>query len=176
MNIIWVWTAMATVEVAVLAKLSSSRQDRLPCTKGFSQEEYYTKTESEMAEGQAVFNVTFRNCDEGNVQLKAADTSAFTVSQEGVIYTLQPLSLGVEEKPQVMIYAQDLQSNRIWYTRVHLEINTAPEQVRQQHTLPKGFTNVIHHYDITIIQATNTVVSTKPITCWHNIGFLAPCS
>ncbi|XP_043985769.1 cadherin-2-like [Gambusia affinis] len=130
MNIIWVWTAMATVEVAVLAELSSSRQDQLPCTKGFSQEEYYTKTESEMAEGQAVFNVTFRNCDEGNVQLKAADTSAFTVSQEGVVYTLQPLSLGVEEKAQVMIYAQDLQSNRIWHTRVHLEINTAPEQVK----------------------------------------------
>ncbi|XP_023195215.1 cadherin-2-like [Xiphophorus maculatus] len=130
MNIIWVWTAMATVEVAVLAELSSSRQDRLPCTKGFSQEEYYTKTESEMAEGQAVFNVTFRNCDEGNVQLKAADTSAFTVSQEGVVYTLQPLSLGMEEKAQVMIYAQDLQSNRIWHTRVHLEINTAPEQVK----------------------------------------------
>lgn len=83
--------------------------------------------------------VTFRNCDEGNVQLKAADTSAFTVSQEGVVYTLQPLSLGMEEKAQVMIYAQDLQSNRIWHTRVHLEINTAPEQVPQQHTLPKGF-------------------------------------
>uniref|UniRef100_A0A3P9PA57 Cadherin 2, type 1, N-cadherin (neuronal) n=1 Tax=Poecilia reticulata TaxID=8081 RepID=A0A3P9PA57_POERE len=75
--------------------------------------------------------VTFRNCDEGNVQLKAADTSAFTVSQEGVIYTLQPLSLGVEEKAQVMIYAQDLQSNRIWVNSlvVHSRVSSEAERL-----------------------------------------------
>ncbi|KAK5615077.1 Chromodomain-helicase DNA-binding protein, partial [Crenichthys baileyi] len=77
---------------------------------------------------------TFRNCNVGNVLLKAGGSYAFTVSQEGVVYTLQRLSLVGKEKAQVMIYAQDLQSSQIWQARVHLQIhqngsNTTPEQV-----------------------------------------------
>ncbi|KAM4739810.1 cadherin-2-like [Anableps anableps] len=162
MNILWVWTTMATVEAAVLAELSSSRQDLFPCTRGFSQEEYYTKTEPEMAAGQAVFNVTFRKCNEGNVHLKAGDSSAFTVSQEGVVYTVQQLSLGGKEGAQVMIYAQDRQSNQSWQTRVHLQINTTSEQVKPSATaLTQQVPEVLFPWHSVVVGGDGTVRRVK---------------
>ncbi|XP_047230302.1 cadherin-2-like [Girardinichthys multiradiatus] len=169
MNILWAWTMLtiATVEVAILAVQSSSRQESLACTRGFSQDEYYAKTEPEMAEGQAVFNVTFRNCNVGNVLLKAGDSYAFTVSQEGVVYTLQRLSLVGKEKAQVMIYAQDLQSNQIWQARVHLQIhqngsNTTPEQVMPgDAALTQQVPEVLFPWRNTVVSGDGTVRRVK---------------
>ncbi|KAM7388837.1 hypothetical protein PAMP_024984 [Pampus punctatissimus] len=80
-------------------------------------------------------HVSFMNCSGGNVWFEVRDTSNFKVSEDGVVYTLQRLSLVEKEKEVVVVvYAQDLQSKQVWKTRVHLLLQpdgkrAGPEQV-----------------------------------------------
>ncbi|TDH08223.1 hypothetical protein EPR50_G00095550 [Perca flavescens] len=139
MHLLGIWTLMAALQVVVLAEkaepLSSSELGSLPCTRGFTQEEYIIHTEQELAKGQAVFNVSFVDCGTGKVWFQVGDSSDFRVSEDGVVYALRRLSLAGKGNAVEVVYARDLQSKQVWKTRVHLRVHphgnsTGPEQVK----------------------------------------------
>ncbi|KAM4548235.1 cadherin-2-like [Odontesthes bonariensis] len=133
MNLLELWMLMATVQVAVLG--GRAKQEVLACRRGFTQEEYIVGMDQKLAKGQAVFNVTFRDCNEGKVWFKVGNSSDFSISDEGVVYTLRHLNLGEKKKAELVVYAQDMQSNCIGKAKVYLHIHpdgsfTALEQVK----------------------------------------------
>lgn len=80
--------------------------------------------------------VSFVDCGGGKVWFKVGDSSDFRVSEDGVVYALRGLSLAGRNKAMVVLYAQDLQSKKVWKTRVHLHVRpngniSEPEQVKQ---------------------------------------------
>uniref|UniRef100_A0A3B4YUC1 Cadherin-2-like n=1 Tax=Stegastes partitus TaxID=144197 RepID=A0A3B4YUC1_9TELE len=139
MHLLCVWMLMATVQVGAVGgeaeRSSSSKQGSLPCTRGFTQEEYIIEMDQELAKGQAVFNVSFMDCRAGKVWFKVGDSSDFSVTEEGVVYALRRLSLEGKEKDVVVVYAHDPQSSQVWKARVHLHVgpthsSTGPQQVK----------------------------------------------
>ncbi|XP_077390691.1 cadherin-2-like [Festucalex cinctus] len=117
MRPVWIcWTLMAApLQVAALGG------PPWPCMRGFSQDEYTVETQRELEQGQAVVNVTFRDCNVGSgggkVQLNADDSSDFHVSQEGVVYTV---NRATEGEKMAVIYARDPRTRQVWKTRVRL--------------------------------------------------------
>ncbi|XP_030582622.1 cadherin-2-like [Archocentrus centrarchus] len=123
------WMLMATVQVAAVGgeaeQSPSGKQGSLPCTRGFTQEEYIIKMDPELAKGQAVFNVSFRDCGGGKVWFQVGDKHDFSVSDEGVVYALRHLNLVGKEKAALVVYARDIQSKQVWKARVHLHVHPA---------------------------------------------------
>ncbi|XP_075997673.1 cadherin-2-like [Genypterus blacodes] len=95
----------------------------LLCKRGFTKEEYIIRMDEELAEGQAVFNVTFMDCGGGKVSFEVRNLSDFRVNQEGVVFTKYPMtSLTGKKTATLVVYAKDSQSKCVWKTRVHLLI------------------------------------------------------
>ncbi|XP_057696181.1 cadherin-2-like [Corythoichthys intestinalis] len=128
MRPLWIcWTLLAgPLQVAVLAGEKAGGPSSPPCTRGFTQEEYTAETRQEPEEGQAVVNVSFRDCGEGKVRLDADDV--FQVSQEGTVYVRN--SVGRGEK-MAAIHARDPQSQQTWKTRVRLFVKPDTAGTRQ---------------------------------------------
>ncbi|XP_075901214.1 cadherin-2-like [Nelusetta ayraudi] len=132
MHLFGIWMLAAALQVVVLggeAQLSASEQGLSPpCTRGFTQKEYFTEMDQELAEGQAVFNVSFTDCGGEKVCLEVGEPSGFGVSEAGVISTSRHFSLAALGKVEVVVYARDQRSKQVWKTKVHL--HAAPLQVR----------------------------------------------
>ncbi|XP_041862123.1 cadherin-2-like [Melanotaenia boesemani] len=139
MNLLWFWMLMATIKVVLGGKTEQSllsKQELLPCTRGFTQEEYIIEMDQELAKGQAVFNVTFVDCGQGKVWFKVGHSSDFSISEEGVVYTRRRLNLGERKKAEVVVYAQDLQSKQVWKSRVHLHVHPDSSHVSLEQVKP----------------------------------------
>uniref|UniRef100_A0A7N6BVU4 Cadherin domain-containing protein n=1 Tax=Anabas testudineus TaxID=64144 RepID=A0A7N6BVU4_ANATE len=61
--------------------------------------------------------VSFVDCSGGKVWFEIGDSPDFRVSEDGVIYALRRLSMAGKENAVVVVYAQDLQSKKVWKTR-----------------------------------------------------------
>ncbi|XP_037554093.1 cadherin-2 [Nematolebias whitei] len=133
MDLLWAWMLMAA-EVVLAEQSLAHKQESLLCFRGFMQEENIIEVDQELAKGQAVFNVTFMDCGEGQVWFRVDDSPDFSVSQQGVVSTLRHLNLVGKEEVEVVVYAQDLQSKQLWKVKVHLHIcpnsRTALQQVK----------------------------------------------
>ncbi|KAM8890327.1 cadherin-2-like [Synchiropus picturatus] len=135
MHVAGIWTLMAALQVVFGGDPQtwlSSKRNLLPCVRGFTQEEYFIQVDQELAKGQAVFNVSFLDCDAGKVWLKAGDAKDFSVNQDGVLVTLRHLTLPGKDRV-VVVYAKDQQTKYVWKTRVHMLVpqkGNTPEQVK----------------------------------------------
>ncbi|KAF1386037.1 hypothetical protein PFLUV_G00114010 [Perca fluviatilis] len=171
MHLLGIWTLMAALQVVVLAEkaepLSSSELGSLPCTRGFTQEEYVIHTEQELAKGQAVFNVSFVDCGRGKVWFQAGDSSDFRVSEDGVVYALRRLSLAGKGNAVEVVYARDLQSKQVWKTRVHLRVrphgnSTGPEQVKPSDaTLTQRVPEILFPWRSVVVRGDGTLRRVK---------------
>uniref|UniRef100_A0A3Q1G9Q5 Cadherin 2, type 1, N-cadherin (neuronal) n=1 Tax=Acanthochromis polyacanthus TaxID=80966 RepID=A0A3Q1G9Q5_9TELE len=145
----------------------SSKQGSLPCTRGFTQEEYIIEMDQELAKGQAVFNVSFMDCRAGKVWFKVGDSSDFSVTEEGVVYALRRLSLVGKEKAVVVVYAHDLQSKQVWKARVHLHLRpsssaTGPEQVKPSDaTLTQQVPEILFPWRSVVVRGDGTLRRVK---------------
>ncbi|KAI3368718.1 hypothetical protein L3Q82_025413 [Scortum barcoo] len=72
--------------------------------------------------------VSFMDCAGGKVWFEGGDSSDFKVSEDGVVYSLQRLSLAGKGKAMVVVYARDLRSKQVWKTRVHLHVRPKWQQ------------------------------------------------
>ncbi|XP_034386642.1 cadherin-2-like [Cyclopterus lumpus] len=124
MHLLGIWMLMAALQLVALGReaerSSSGEQGSLPCTRGFTQEDYVIEVDRELAKGQAVFNVSFTDCGRRKVWFQVSDSSDFGVSEDGAVYALRRLSLVGSGKAVEVVYAQDPQSKQVWKTRVHL--------------------------------------------------------
>ncbi|XP_070764586.1 cadherin-2-like [Enoplosus armatus] len=143
MRLLGIWMLMAALQVVVLGREDepslSSKQRSLPCTRGFTQKEYIIEVDQELAEGQAVFNVSFMDCGGGKVWFEDGDSSDFRVSEDGVVYALRRLSLAGKGKA-VVVYGRDLQSKRVWKTRVHLHVRPNDSSAGAEQVKPSDAT------------------------------------
>ncbi|XP_054480066.1 cadherin-2-like [Anoplopoma fimbria] len=139
MHLLEIWMLMAALQLVPLGQGAepspSSEQGSVPCTRGFTQEEYVIEADRELAKGQAVFNVSFMDCGRGKVWFQVDNSSDFRVSEDGAIHTLRRLSLVGSGKVVEVVYARDPESKQVWKTRVHLRVHpnghsAGPEQVR----------------------------------------------
>ncbi|KAL3978928.1 galactoside alpha-1,3-fucosyltransferase 7 [Sarotherodon galilaeus] len=123
-----VWMLMAAVQAVVVGgeaeQSLSSKQGSLPCTRGFTQEEYIIEVEPELAKGQAVCNVSFQVCGGGKVWFQVGDKHDFSVNEDGGVYALHHLNLLGKEKA-VLVYAHDLQTKQVWKARIHLHVHAS---------------------------------------------------
>ncbi|XP_042078008.1 cadherin-2 [Haplochromis burtoni] len=121
-----VWMLMAAVQAVVVGgeaeQSLSSKQGSLPCTRGFTQEEYIIEMEPELAKGQAVCNVSFLDCGGGKVWFQVEDKHDFSVNEDGGVYALHHLNLLGKEKA-VLVYAHDLHTKQVWKARIHLRVH-----------------------------------------------------
>lgn len=171
MHLLGIWMLMAALQVVVLGGETeglSSKQGSLPCTRGFSQEEYIIEMDQELAKGQAVFNVSFMNCGGGKVWFEVGDASDFRVSEDGVVYALRHFSLAAKEKEVVVvIYARDLQSKQVWKTRVHLLFRPdgnrpGPEQVKPSDaTLTQRVPEILFPWRSVVVRGDGTLRRVK---------------
>ncbi|XP_023155048.2 cadherin-2-like [Amphiprion ocellaris] len=171
MHLFSVWMLMATVQVGALGEEAerslSSKQGSLPCTRGFTQEEYIIAMDQELAKGQAVFNVSFMDCRAGKVWFKVGDSSDFSVTEEGGVYALRRLSLVGKEKAVVVVYAHDLQSKQVWKARVHLHVHpssssTGPEQVKPSDaTLTQQVPEILFPWRSVVVRGDGTLRRAK---------------
>ncbi|XP_032381673.1 cadherin-2 [Etheostoma spectabile] len=162
---------MAALQVGVLAEqaepLSSSKLGSLPCTRGFTQEEYIIRTEQELAKGQAVFNVSFMDCGRGKVWFQVGDSSDFRVSEEGTVYALRRLNLVGKGNAVEVVYARDLQSKQVWKTRVHLHVrphgnSIGPEQVKPSDaTLTQRVPEILFPWRSVVVRGDGTLRRVK---------------
>lgn len=74
-------------------------------------------------------SVSFTDCSGERVQFEVGEPSGFRVSQAGVIYASQRLSLAGQGNMVVTVYARDQRSKQVWKTKVHL--HAAPLKVKQ---------------------------------------------
>ncbi|XP_034736462.1 cadherin-2-like [Etheostoma cragini] len=171
MHLLGIWTLMAALQVGVLAEkaepLSSSKLVPLPCTRGFTQEEYFIRTEQELAKGQAVFNVSFMDCGRGKVWFQVGDSSDFRVSEDGTVYALRRLSLVGKGNAVEVVYARDLQSKQVWKTRVHLHVrphgnSIGPEQVKpSESTLTQRIPEILFPWRSVVVRGDGTLRRVK---------------
>uniref|UniRef100_A0A3Q3RBQ0 Cadherin domain-containing protein n=1 Tax=Monopterus albus TaxID=43700 RepID=A0A3Q3RBQ0_MONAL len=137
MHLMGISVLLAALQVVVVSR---EAERSLPCTRGFIQEEYIIKMDQELAKGEAVFNVSFMDCGGRRVWFKVGDPSDFRVSEDGVVYALQSLSLARKEKTVVVVYAQDLQSKQVWKTRVHLHAHASGNSTGHEQVKPSDAT------------------------------------
>uniref|UniRef100_A0A3P8UJ20 Cadherin 2, type 1, N-cadherin (neuronal) n=1 Tax=Cynoglossus semilaevis TaxID=244447 RepID=A0A3P8UJ20_CYNSE len=135
----WIWLVLAAVQSVLSAEAEQSlpgQAGSLPCTRGFTQEEYFIQTDPELKKGQAVFNMSFVDCGGGKVRFTVGDSSEFTVTKDGVVYAQRCLNLeGRADALLLVVYAQDVQTKQMWKTRVHFRqrpqgSSATPEQVK----------------------------------------------
>ncbi|XP_067086433.1 cadherin-2-like [Osmerus mordax] len=92
----------------------------LPCTRGFSEEEYSVAVDEELGDGQPLINVSFVDCGRGGqVLFEVGDAADFRVGADGVVYTRRPLRLAARKRAHLLVYARDRQANKEWRMRVH---------------------------------------------------------
>ncbi|KAF3691359.1 Cadherin-2 Neural cadherin [Channa argus] len=159
MHLLAMWMLMASLQALVL---SGEAERSLPCMRGFTQEEYIIETDRELAKGQAVFNVSFMDCGSGKVWFHIGDSSNFRVSEDGVARALKALSLPVKEESTVWVYAQDVQSKKVWQTRVHLHVRPEADQVKPSDaTLTQRVPEILFPWHSVVVKGDGTLKRVK---------------
>lgn len=116
------------------------KQGSLPCTRGFSEEEYSVAVDEELRGGQPLINVSFVDCGRGQVTFEVgADATDFRVGGDGVVYTRRPLRTVDRKRNYLVVYARDPEDKKEWRMRVHLVLRrdgapTQHKQVNASHT------------------------------------------
>ncbi|XP_068174816.1 cadherin-2-like [Antennarius striatus] len=155
---------MAALQVAVLGGdtelLLPNKQGPLPCTRGFTQMEHTIEMDRELAKGQAVFNVSFMDCDGGKIFFKVVDSSDFGVSEDGVVYALRRFSLVAKDRATVVVYGQDPQSEEVWKTRVHLHAGT-PLVKPSDSALTQRVPDIVFPWHSVVVRGDSTVRRVK---------------
>nr|XP_046157494.1 cadherin-2 [Oncorhynchus gorbuscha] len=110
------------------------RQRSLPCTQGFSQEEYSIAVDEELREGQALLTVRFADCGLGDrVLLEVGDAVHFRLGEDGMVYTRRSLRLADRKRAFLVVRARDQITKEEWNTRVHLHLRTDVQGVTTEH-------------------------------------------
>lgn len=171
MRLCGVWLLLAALQLVALGGAAeqslSSKQGSLPCTRGFTQKEYMIEMDQELEKGQAVFNVSFMDCAGGKVWFEGGGSSDFRVSEDGVVYSLQHLSLAGKGKAMVVVYARDPRSKQVWKTRVHLHVrphgnSPAPQQVKPSDaTLTQRVPEILFPWRSVVVRGDGTLRRVK---------------
>uniref|UniRef100_A0A7N8Y1Z8 Cadherin 2, type 1, N-cadherin (neuronal) n=1 Tax=Mastacembelus armatus TaxID=205130 RepID=A0A7N8Y1Z8_9TELE len=82
-------------------------------------------------------SLSFMDCGGEKVWFDVGDSSAFRVSENGVVYTLKCLSLSGKEEVVVIIYAQDPQSKQVWNTRLNLRAHSHGNSLGPKERVPE---------------------------------------
>uniref|UniRef100_A0A4W5QYL5 Cadherin 2, type 1, N-cadherin (neuronal) n=1 Tax=Hucho hucho TaxID=62062 RepID=A0A4W5QYL5_9TELE len=110
------------------------RQESLPCTQGFSQEEYSIAVDEELREGQALLTVRFADCGLGDrVLLEVGDAVDFRLGEDGVVYARHALRLADRKRAFLVVRARDQKTKEEWNTRVHLHLRTDGQGETTEH-------------------------------------------
>ncbi|XP_013978662.1 cadherin-2 isoform X1 [Salmo salar] len=110
------------------------RQGSLPCTQGFSQEEYSIAVDEELREGQALLTVRFADCGLGDrVLLEVGDAVDFRLGEDGMVYARHALRLADRKRAFLVVRARDQQTKEEWNTRVHLHLRTDGQGETTEH-------------------------------------------
>ncbi|XP_034036255.1 cadherin-2-like [Thalassophryne amazonica] len=152
MRLCRIWMLPAILQGVVLV---GSAQGSLACTTGFTQEEYFVKTDEELLKEQAICNVSFVDCTGGKVGYNVGNVLDFGLTEDGVLYALRHLSLVGKKEVMLLVYAQDMQTKQVWKTRVHLIIH------------PTG--NKTELKQVKLSDATLTQPLTEILFPWHSV-------
>ncbi|XP_029563639.1 cadherin-2 [Salmo trutta] len=110
------------------------RQGSLPCTQGFSQEEYSIAVDEELREGQALLTVRFADCGLGDrVLLEVGDAVDFRLGEDGMVYARHALRLADRKRAFLVVRARDQKTKEEWNTRVHLHLRTDGQGETTEH-------------------------------------------
>nr|XP_046190365.1 cadherin-2-like isoform X1 [Oncorhynchus gorbuscha] len=113
------------------------RQGLLPCTRGFSQEEYSVAVDEELREGQALLNVRFADCGLGDrVLLEVVDVEDFRLDEDGTVYARHAFHLA-DRKSALVVRARDLETKEDWKTHVYLLLRKEGKRETTEHKLIK---------------------------------------
>ncbi|XP_055779147.1 cadherin-2-like [Salvelinus fontinalis] len=113
------------------------RQGSLPCTRGFSQEEYSVAVDEELREGQALLTVRFADCGLGDrVLLEVVDVEDFRLDEDGTVYARHAFRLA-DRKSALVVRARDLETKEDWKTHVYLLLRNDGKRETTEHKLIK---------------------------------------
>ncbi|XP_019904919.2 cadherin-2 isoform X2 [Esox lucius] len=133
------------------------RQGSLPCTQGFSQEEYSIAVDEELREGQALFNVKFDDCGMGPVLLEVRGGKDFRLGGDGVVYTRHALRLAHGKRAFLVVKAKDPKTKEEWQTRVHLR------------RTPRPTAELTHHKQVNSSSAAVTQQGREIVFPWRSV-------
>ncbi|XP_024275603.1 cadherin-2-like [Oncorhynchus tshawytscha] len=113
------------------------KQGSLPCTRGFSQEEYSVAVDEELREGHALLTVRFADCGLGDrVLLEVVDVEDFRLDEDGTVYARHAFRLA-DRKSALVVRARDLETKEDWKTHVYLLLRNDGKRETTEHKLIK---------------------------------------